>query len=164
MPGGGGGGGTIETTQNTNSSQDNVFDQTTTVDPFTARARQGLVNAAVDVFSNPYSWYPGELTAPFNNQRAGANVLTTALATDPVAYSGIPLADLAYRKAMSPAVFGAQGAALQGNTFLNNPALLDPRTNPWLAGAGEAMSRNIIQTRAMTANASAWSTWKPSRP
>lgn len=146
MPGGGGGGSTTETTQTTNTSSNNAFGQTTTVDPLTADARRSLIGAAFDVFSRPYTWYPGELTAPFNDQRAGANVLTTALATDPTAYSSIPLADMAYRKAMSPLATNSQGQALATNTAMMNPAILDPRTNPWLAGAGEAMSRNIIQT------------------
>jgi len=144
---GGGGGSTQQTTtesnQTTNQTTNQSGTQTNRVDPFTANARQGLINAAANVFARPYSWYPGELTAPFNNQRAGANVIATALATDPTAYSSIPLADMSYRKAMSPEVLGAQGANLQALQFLSNPQILDPRTNPWLAGTGDAMTRNI---------------------
>ena len=143
---GGGSGGSTQTNQNQTQQNSNTFSQTTEVDPFTANSRRQLVGAAANVFANPYSWYPGELTAPFNDQRAGANVITTALATDPTAYSSIGLADQGYQKAVSPAVLRAQAQGLAGNSFMNSPAILDPRTNPWLAGTGEAMSRNIIQT------------------
>lgn len=134
---------TTDSSQNSTTSENST--STTVVDPITGAARGSLLGNTASVLSNPLQYYPGVLQSQLPDERAGAIALTTGLVGDPLSYASVPLADRATAIAMSPQVTSATGDAINANRMLMSPLMLDPRTNPWLAGAADAANRETVR-------------------